>query len=181
MTQPAPIETAYDDMNYSVPKQVAVCAGCVADSVLAETVKSNPLAEPCAFCGAAKNCGKITSVLEAIRSRFTEDWSEISEAFEEHLLGAPDYDDEEPGHSLNDLFEYAEYRPTNIKYKQALKRAFGDVSMHWRGSDDIQERDRHLAGWDRFKEMVRHERRFTVGSVEESPGDPHGIFETRAG
>ena len=183
----APIESKHNEMDYSLPREVAVCCKCVADSVLEEAVKANSLPGPCEFCGDSKAfCGKFSSVLEAIRSRFTEEWSETSEEFEKELIGGPDYHpddyaDEEPGLSLDELFEYAEYRPKSAKYRKALKRAFGDVEMFWRGMDQTQERDRHLAGWDRFKQIVKHERRFTFWSVEESAEDPYGIFETSAG
>lgn len=177
-----PIDPDHDEMDYSLPREVAVCCKCVADSVLEKAVTANPLAGHCEFCGDAKAvCGKFSSVLEAIRSRFIEEWCEISDSFEKHLLGAPDYDADEIGHTLTELLDFAEYRPKNKKYIKALKAAFGDVEMFWRGSDQTHERDLHLAGWDRFKKIVKHERRFTFWSVGNSAYDPHGIFETSAG
>lgn len=181
------VDPKHDEMDYSLPREMSVCCKCVADPVLEAEVKANPLSESCEFCGETSAArGKFSSVLEAIRSRFTEEWSETSEAFERELIGGPDYhpddyEDEEPGLSLKELFEFAEYRPTNAKYRKALKRAFGDVEMYWRGLDETQERDRHMAGWDRFKQIVKHQRRFTFWSVKESAEDPYGIFETSAG
>ncbi len=178
----APIDPGHDEMNFSLPREVAVCCKCVADSTLAEEVKANPLAAPCEFCGETIDArGKFSAVLEAIRSRFTEEWSEHSETFEKHLQGECDDDEYELGASLSDLLELAEYRPTNKKYLKALKVAFGHVEMFWRGTEDTHARDAHLAGWERFKRVVKHERRFTFWSVGNAAHDLTGLDETSVG
>ena len=63
-----PVDHKRNEMNYSLPREMAVCCQCVADSELEIIVKANSLPDPCKFCQQTTVArGKLSSVLEAIR------------------------------------------------------------------------------------------------------------------
>lgn len=166
------LNSQHEDINFTLKRERCVCASCVEDSSLQDVLMFDTLEAPCYFCGSTSEIrGKLSSILKAIRSRLIEDWSEFSEAWDAHLLGELDeeaLEDAEQGEwlSFSDILEYAEYRPTNTKYLRAIQRAFGDIRLFWRGEGDSLQRDneRHASGWEQFKEIVKHQRRFTFWS-----------------
>lgn len=173
------VDPQHEDMNYTLSREKCVCATCISDYSLSEAIYYDELEEPCAFCGSSSGSrGKLSCVLKAMRSRFTEEWSESSAAWEAHLAGELDQEqlsdiEQDDAFTFAELLDFAEYRPANAKYLRAVTRAFGRHNrFFWRGYDDdlTPDHERHTSGWERFKDIVKHRRRFTFWS-QGKPGN----------
>jgi hypothetical protein len=156
-----------------------VCAACIEEEYLQEVVRGNLTETKCDYCGVESHepiacyLDEVIKVIEETVGRYYEDPDEG---------GAP-WDPEE-GDYFCSTFTSEEIFD-NLGFSLANDMLFEDINSHF--SDIVRsevdwvlltplERKQH--GWDRFKKVVTHQRRFTFWNVfddSEIEGHPDNL------
>lgn len=147
-----------------------VCESCIEDPDLQEVVRKNVISEECDYCGRCEEqpiACELSDVLERIRfvvgQYYTDPanfvyWDGREGGWQGH-----------PVHDAWDLFENIGLGLANEDLTEDIINSFSDEEFadeyFWPGSPH----ERQLSSWQRFKQIVKHKRRFTFWNVEDDP------------
>lgn len=146
-----------------------VCEKCVEDSALQEVVRAHAIYEECDYCGRKSKL--------PIAAEFSDVFERISFAVEQEYIDPAEelpYDGREGGYQgrVMDGFELLEEIGFDVRselLRADVIRTLRDKLFcpidYWPGP----LHERNMTSWERFKEVVKHERRYTFWTVNEDP------------
>lgn len=138
-----------------------VCTRCIEDTALATFIEEHLVSNECEYCGATSDI-LVAAYLEEVLEFMDE---KISEEYDDPVDGMT-YISAEGGWQ-GEVFEGAEIFD-EIDFSIEDQDLFREIEAHFSGRLFCQRNhrfltpsDRILSAWERFKQVVKHERRYT--------------------
>ncbi len=159
-----------ESLGYSSWNDRSICTKCVEDNALAAVVRSHPEQAMCSFCGKRrKHVGCFDAVLERIAHALYLDYSTP----ENELFLDKESDTSWAGVVMDiyDVMGDIGYEASNWSVMEAIHSAFSDRRFCDRDYGIMRPTERRVYGWHRFKEAVKHQRRFTFWSMGDESND----------
>lgn len=148
-----------------------VCADCLGDTALAAVAEHSLESKTCSYCGATTDqpsAAPLATVTDYMAECINMEYADPGEVLP--------YETAEGGYIgtvLNawDLLEKIGFAPESSDLFDDVASAF--ASQNWCDRDCfvLSSEDRRKIGWDRFKQSVKYERRFTFWSIQEDGED----------
>lgn len=155
-----------------------VCGDCLADEDLAKVVAANADSTECDFCDATQDrpfAAPLDIVIDHIDSCIGRDFVDPVEELP--------FESREGGYqgTVFDSWEILEeigFSPTSQRLLEEIQSSFNDRQWCRKDYFLLTKDERKQYGWDRFKEAVKHKRRFTfwsMGDEMEDEGHPDSL------
>lgn len=133
-----------------------VCEKCIDDEGLRLSVSKHREDEPCSYCGASP-AALLENVIDDMRSAIATEYGDIEDNLDVNG-GLPDHYD------IEGVFQDVGFHAANDDLMDDIISAFGDRMFTLDQEKEFLYGVR-LDAWRRFQELVKHERRYTFGSI----------------
>ena len=148
-----------------------VCADCIGDYALAAFVNEHASAGHCDFCEMTEEtsfAAPLCDVVEFMAGRICEYYTHADD-----IMGWDSEEDRwlDTTYDAEELFDNIGYRPDNNDLITEILSCFDDRAWCDESWPAMTAGKRWRFGWDRFKEVVKHRRRYTFWSMEDEAED----------
>ena len=133
-----------------------VCEKCIGDVGLWHSVSKHREDEPCSYCGTSP-AALLENVVDYMRSAIATEYGDIHDNLDVNG-GLPDHFD------IEGVFREVGFHAANDDLMDDIISSFGDRIFTLDKEKDFLYSVR-LDAWRRFQEVVKHERRYTFGSI----------------
>jgi len=161
-----------DELGYSLGPDTHVCMTCIEDSALGEIVEANLASDTCDYCGRMNKqkliAAPLNDVIEHIAVCINRDYT-----IPENELP---HDSAEGGFqgtvmTGSELFDDIGFSVENEELQDDISSSFNGQLWCEENYFGLKRPERQRYGWDGFKNIVKHVRRFTFWSVHDAQED----------
>ncbi|MHB8794829.1 MAG: HEPN-associated N-terminal domain-containing protein [Candidatus Nanopelagicales bacterium] len=153
-----------------------VCSNCITEPALAHIIRSKGTDEPCDHCGETPSGPEASVPLERVVQLVTEG---IESEYEDPVVGAA-YDGREGGYRVSTIDTYDLLRELEVAEDDQL---LDDIRTAirtelWCQKDPYSASDTEAlqSGWEAFRTYVKHQRRYTFLTRDDSTADGAGAI-----